>query len=223
MMNIKLKFFLVKRKKILMMYPPVISTKRGKFIRITRIANEGYNIKAYKTEFIYAHTERFIDVTVDKIYSTVKSLDRSHYIIPGFEGNLMKGCFCFFYRFDIKQAEGNGNLSHREHDKLNISYLHESEIVWVKNVKETGKIHDRLIKITRDSENPFTGEISVFEDEVRSISDWVMMPLSLAIQRTNKHQQKNISENISQMYLMDNQVKKMLSIKQVLFKKLWKK
>lgn len=206
-----------------MMYPPIMSTKIGNYVRITRIANEGLNIKAFKTEFVYAHTERFIDVTVDEIYSTAKSLDRSHYIIPGFEENLMKGCFCFFYLFDIKQAEKNGNLSHREYDKLNISYLHESEIVWVKNVKESGEIKDRLIKITRDSENPFTGEISVFEDDVRKISDFVMMPLSLALQRTNKHQKKNIVENISQMYLMDNQVKKLLSIKQVLFKKMSKK
>lgn len=218
-MNIKHKFFLFKRKLILMMYPPIMSTRRGNYIRITRIANEGFNVKAYKTEFVYAHTERFIDVTVDEINAPVKSIDRSHYIIPGFDENLMIGCFCFFYLFNISQAEAKGNLPFRSSDKLNVAYLHESEIVWVKNVKESGKINERLIKITKESENPYTGEKSVFEDDWRRISDWVRMPLSLALQRTNKHKQtqKHIDENISQIYLVDKQINRLKSINQILF------
>lgn len=97
--------------------------------------------------------------------------------------------------------------------------MHESEIVWVKNVKESGKINERLIKITKESENPYTGEKSVFEDDWRRISDWVRMPLSLALQRTNKHKQtqKHIDENISQIYLVDKQINRLKSINQILF------
>ncbi|MCM3358079.1 hypothetical protein [Psychrobacillus sp. MER TA 171] len=194
------------------MYPPVISTKLGNYVRITRIANEGFNIKPYKKEGVYKHTERFIDTTIDELNDQVKNLDKSKYIIPELEENLMEGCFCFLYHFDIRQAEHNGNLSHRMFDKLNVAYLHENENVWVKNVNITGEKDNRLIKITKESKNPFTGEIPTIEDNVRKVSDWVKMPLFLAVQRTNKNKQirklknQRILEDISQMYLMDSQV-----------------
>jgi hypothetical protein len=194
-------------------FPKTIKIGNKRYIRIVRLANEGFNIKPYKTYGFffgeYAHVGHFFNVIINNLDNFILGLDEQYVIEPDDKNVLMKGCHCFFYKFDLNQAEKDGNLPFRTDHRENIGYLSDNELVWVSNVSSTLKPY--VYETTHDLKNPYTGEVKTFWKKFGRDIDWVKMPLSLAVKRTQEHLMKSdrVEELVSQIYLTEDQIKRM--------------
>lgn len=188
--------------------PKVISTSKGTYVKVVRIANEGFNVSPYGET--YHQPGEFLDITISSLDDFILELDHSKVI--SLKENRMNGCFCFAYIFDHTQAYDNGNLRHRKNQKFNVGYLEVSEIVYVRNVNSNvkmGFVHE----ITSPLQDYKT--FNLINDRFARNTDWVRMPLSLVIERTKEHLQiyTHVWEEISEVYVTEDQFDRMVNIK----------
>ncbi|OIJ09423.1 hypothetical protein BKP35_16340 [Anaerobacillus arseniciselenatis] len=200
---------------------PIKNNGDIRLVRITRLAKDGFTINPYFSfkENAYTHSGKFIDVTIKHLDTFIEKVTKSKVIIPDDTVNLFEGCHCFCYKFDLDQAKQSGNLYFREWDKANIAYLPSDEVVWVNNIRCTKHsplgTHRYVNHITAKYINPDNGEQVEMFKELTADIDWVKMPLSLAVKRTDKHliDNKKVDEQISQIYLTKEQINKLISNK----------
>lgn len=167
MRDINRKIFYTYRKLQLSLFPEVIKLGKKRYIRVVRIANEGFNLKPYVTidldSYSYPHPGNFLDIKIQNLNQYTINIDQKDVIIPRVRENLMRGCHCFIYKFDLTQAQSEGNLSFRSDDKLNIGYLPEDEVVWVRNVDS--KINTFIKTIEFTSPETYLVDIKRFGSE----------------------------------------------------------
>ncbi|MBP1309148.1 hypothetical protein JOD82_002168 [Paenibacillus sp. 1182] len=190
----------------LYLYPLQIQLDDIRYVRVVRIANEGFNIKPFKDMDIFNHSGGFIRIKINTLDEHYETIDEKQIIEADHQNFLMKGCHCFMYKFNANQAKKGGNLPFRVHHKANIAYLPENEWVWVSNCTPT---FTRYVgEITHVVEDPLTSKPYTFTKRYSNKLDWVKMRAYIAIQRTDEHLKTNdtVQEAISEFYLTKNQM-----------------
>lgn len=182
---------------------------KPKGIKIIRVSNEGFDIKPYDK----GSTDVFLDVVVTDLNQTIiPNKDQ----VSKYEKTNIEGCFCFLEGFDQAQLSKNGNLFFRENNVWNIGYLPKDELVFVRNTKNN-QIVDKFAKeFYTGGINAFTGEPNK-EKLNRKPYEFIKMPLYLATERLKEHIESKsdgkADEEISELYLTKEQIKKKLKIK----------
>ncbi|ADO59895.1 hypothetical protein [Paenibacillus polymyxa] len=188
------------------LYPLQIQLGGIRYVRVARIANEGFNIKPFKDVNIFLHTGGFIQKKINTLDDYYESVAEEQVVEADPQNVLIEGCHCFIYKFNANQAKKGGNLPFRVHHKVNIAYLPENEWIWVSNCTPT---FTRYVgEITHVVEDPLTSKPYTFTKRYSNKLDWVKMRAYLAIQRTDEHLKTSntVQEAISEFYITKNQM-----------------
>ncbi|MFS0783500.1 hypothetical protein [Bacillus sp. 1P06AnD] len=189
--------------------PKIITFNKKSYVRVVRLADEGFNIKPYKSfngngilkEEDFAHNGFFYNVQIEGEYGEqINDLPLEQLIIPDTNENLMEGCFCYLYEFDLSESKKRSSvLGFRHNHKVNIGYLPIEEVVWVSNIRANLKgkyvagMHDSILE-----RSPCN-------------YDWVKMTVINMIERSKSYlwSHSKVEESISQIYLTEEQKMKL--------------
>lgn len=167
-------------------------------VRIVRFANEGFDVKRETGGLAFYDTE-VLDY-------------RSEYrIIRGKDPIMIQrieGCYCHFYKFDLRSLKENGILATRKGQTLNVGYLPLTHSVYARNMRPDDN-KSRIVRVYKEVQNPSDKSIHLFEDD--SYWDayaWVRMRLSLLLERTEEYMKINntniVPEHLSEVFLTPN-------------------
>ncbi|WP_150274403.1 hypothetical protein [Paenibacillus tepidiphilus] len=188
-------------------------------VQVVRYANEGFNIKPYRSKAYY-HTGDFFNYSVERnnLHQTVNlyKRDTDRMMVPNPEG-----CFAFLYNYDISQINKTGNLFIRSNARKNVGYLRLDEVVYVRNIHANMK--QRFIgEIIHEIPDPYTGIMYEFpKSSMYDELNWVQMPVSLFLERSKEHFNMfgRMYERISEVYLTAEQVGRIIPHTNIFFLK----
>lgn len=189
--------------------------KPMEFAKVIRFDNKGFFTKPYNSSYFH-HVFPFLDVEITALTKNNQILDNENMIIePHFDDPNSSGCFAFLNEYNPKLFQESGAMYFRSKDKKNTMYLNTEEIIWVRNLN-----HKNQPFFAQYNKNyVFDGknyELTEYIDTFDVKLNWVRMSVKLALERTKLYKenfsiQKGIPENITEFYLTEQQVSRLIS------------
>ncbi|PEP82110.1 hypothetical protein [Bacillus pseudomycoides] len=186
------------------------------FAKVIRFDNKGFFPKPYNSSYFH-HAFPFLDVDITKLTNNDQILDNENMIIePHFDDPNTSGCFAFLNEYNPKLFQENGAMYFRSKDKKHTMYLNTEEIIWVRNVN-----HKNQPFFTQYNKNYVLddGKNCNFLEYIDTVDvklNWVRMSVKLALERTRLYKenfpfQEGIPEKITEFYLTERQVNRLIS------------
>lgn len=189
--------------------------KQIEFAKVIRFDNKGFFTKPYNSSYFH-HVFPFLDVEITTLTTTNQFLDNENMIIePHFDDPGSSGCFAFLNEYNPKLFEEGGAMYFRSEDKKNTMYLNTEEMICVRNVN-----HKNEPFFTQYNKNyVHDGKNYVFPEYIDTFDvklNWVRMSVKLALERTRLYREhfpfpKGIPEKITEFYLTEQQVNRLIS------------
>ncbi|MEY9973841.1 hypothetical protein ABH966_004241 [Lysinibacillus sp. RC46] len=177
------------------------------FASVIRFENEGFNTKPYNSSqkkygsIAYCHCFSFISKEVTDIDTSSCILPVGiKRVEPQIDDTVWSGCFVFLEHYDPKALENS--LFIKANHKKNVALIDRQEKVWVRNINYKG---NRIFKYVDNERGYYLLETC---DE----QDWVIMSVENALKRTRKSKEHfgYYREEITEIYLMEEQVKRLI-------------
>lgn len=179
-------------------------------VRVIRFENKGFNLKPYNStsnqygDNAYCHSFSFINIEVADLELTEEKLPINTEIIdPVANDPKWSGCFVFLEHYDPKLLQRG--LFIKSGHKKNVALLSRDEKVWVRNTDYRGK------KVYGES-SVQDSQGTHYYTSPRSEYEWVIMTIDNALERIRKGKNHYgyYPEELTEVYLMEEQVKKLL-------------
>lgn len=183
------------------------------YVKIIRFDNLGFHCKPYNSPY-FAHVFEFIDYEVKDLFLTNQKLPTTKLIKPKFNDTKWSGCFCFLQEYDESLLAPSGALAMRRGHKINIAYISKEEVIWVRNISHKGEPYIKQFFRTVEHE----GKTYWFPEVTTLVSyRWVKMRVDLALERIRlwKMNNKNLPEEITEFYLMEEQIPRLIFPQQI--------
>lgn len=185
------------------------------FVKVIRFDNKGFFTKPYNSSYFH-HAFAFLDVEITTLTNNNQILDNENMIIrPHLNDPNSSGCFAFLNEYNSKLFQENRPMYFRSEDKRNTMYLNTEEIIWVRNVDHRNQpFYTQYNKnYVHDGKNY---EFLEYIDMVDVKLNWVRMSVKLALERTRLYKenfpsQEGIPEKITEFYLTEQQVNRLIS------------
>ncbi|HDW3056675.1 TPA: hypothetical protein RMI67_004388 [Bacillus cereus] len=189
--------------------------KSMEFAKVIRFDNKGFFTKPYNSSG-FSHSFPFLDVEITTLTNNNQILDNENMIIkPHYDDPNSSGCFAFLNEYNHKLFLKRGAMYFRSKHKKNTMYLNTEEIIWVRNLN-----HMNQPFFAQYNKNyVFEGknyELTEYIETVDVKLNWVRMSVKLALERTKLYKeyfsiQKGIPEYITEFYLTEQQVSRLIS------------
>ncbi|PGN24278.1 hypothetical protein [Bacillus thuringiensis] len=189
--------------------------KPMEFAKVIRFDNKGFFTKPYNSS-CFSHSFPFLDVEITTLTNNNQILDNENMIIrPQLDDPNSSGCFAFLNEYNHKLFQERGAMYFRSKHKKNTMYLNTEEIIWVRNLNHKNQpFFAQYNKNYVFEEKNY--ELTEYIETVDVKLNWVRMPVKLALERTKLYKeyfsiQKGIPEYITEFYLTEQQVNRLIS------------
>ncbi|KAB2397327.1 hypothetical protein [Bacillus cereus] len=188
------------------------------FAPVIRFANEGFLSKPYNASNAFHHVLPFLNIEVTDLQTSHQILENDTYIIkPKIDDKHWSGCFAFLNEYNPNLF--NGPMQFRKGHKRNIKYINKKQLVWVRNVNYKGEpFFSKYYKTFIHEGKVYTPQEYIYTTRQFNKLCWVKMSLHLALERTQlykEHFNSDPPEHINEIYLMDDQIRKLVKPYQV--------
>lgn len=188
------------------------------FAPVIRFANEGFLSKPYNASNVFHHVLPFLNIEVTDLEGSFQILENDSYIItPETDDEHWSGCFAFLNEYSSNLFDGP--MQFRKGHKRHIKYINKDQLVWVRNVNYKNEpFFSKYNKTYIYEGKVYTPQEYIYTTRLFNKLCWVKMSLNLALERTQlykEHFRGELPEHITEIYLMDEQINKLIRPYQV--------